>query len=156
MRLSFAYGSNMDPEQMARRCVSAVLDGVAELPAHRFVVTRDGYGSVAPEPAGTVHGVVWRLAEADERALDEYEGVPEGLYRKEVKLVYPPRHGTPVEVLIYVACEGAPGTPRPGYMETVVGAARRHGFPAAYVGELARWLVPEGPETGPGSSRRVG
>ena len=107
MKSYVAYGSNMHPEQMARRCAGAVLDGAALLPGHRFIVTREGYGSVVPDPAGTVHGVLWQLAEADERALDEVE------------------------------------------------AARRHGFPAAYLGELTRWLPPRGPETEPGSSRTV-
>jgi len=155
MKSYVAYGSNMHPEQMARRCAGAVLDGAALLPGHRFIVTREGYGSVVPDPAGTVHGVLWQLAEADERALDEYEGVPERLYAKEVKLVPTPARATPVEALIYVARERAPGTPQPGYMETVVEAARRHGFPAAYLGELTRWLPPRGPETEPGSSRTV-
>lgn len=154
MKSYFAYGSNMDPEQMARRCTGAVLDGVAVLTGHCFIVTRAGYGSVVPDPAGTVHGVTWRLTEADERALDEYEGVPEGLYRKDVKPVHVPPRIEPVEALVYVAREPVPGTPQPGYMEAVVHAARRHGFPAAYLAELLRWL-PGAPETEHRSGRRV-
>lgn len=150
MKPYFAYASNMDLEQMARRCAGAVLAGVAMLPGRRFIVTREGYGSVVPDSAGTVHGVAWQLTEADERALDAYEGVPEGLYRKEMELVHPRAQAKPLEALVYVARERARGTPQPGYMEAVVRAARWHGFPAAYLAELARWL-PGGSETAGGS-----
>lgn len=140
MQPYFAYGLNVDPEHMARRCPGSVLVGPARLPGHRFIVTRAGYGSVVRDPAAGVYGVVWRLGESNERSLDEYEGVREGLYRKERLRVYAGDGARPVEALIYVARDGRPGAPRPGYLEAVVRAARRQGFPAAYLNELERWL----------------
>jgi cation transport regulator ChaC len=140
----FAYGSNMDPERMGRLAPSASVEGPASLPSHRFVVTPDGYGSVLPDPAGTVYGVVWRLTGADEQALDAYEGVQEGLYRKTFRTVQPRSGGRPFEALIYISRDQRSGIPQPGYLESVVHAARRHGLPTEYVAELERWLPGKG------------
>jgi gamma-glutamylcyclotransferase (GGCT)/AIG2-like uncharacterized protein YtfP len=140
MKRYFAYGSNMDPEQMAARCPGAVLEGVGMLQGYRFLVTEAGFGSVVPDPDGTVYGVVWRLLPSDEAALDAYEGIPGGLYRKttaRVQLVSPAES---VDAMVYVATTDRPGRPKPGYLEAVLKAAQHHGFPAAYVDELARWL----------------
>jgi hypothetical protein len=45
--LHFAYGSNMDRRLMRRRCAGARLVGGAVLRDHRFIITTDGYASVA-------------------------------------------------------------------------------------------------------------
>ena len=48
--LHFAYGSNMHRGLMQARCPDARVVGRAVLRDHRFVVTRDGYASVAAAP----------------------------------------------------------------------------------------------------------
>ncbi len=140
MKRYFAYGSNMDPEQMAARCPGAVLEGVGALPGYRFLVTEAGFGSVVPDPGSTVYGVVWRLLPSDEAALDAYEGLSGGLYHKitaRVQLVSPAES---VDAMLYVATTERPGRPRPGYLEAVLRAAQHHGLPPTYLDELARWL----------------
>ena len=47
MPLYFAYGANMDVAAMATRCPGAKPVGTARLPRHRFIITGDGYASVA-------------------------------------------------------------------------------------------------------------
>ena len=81
MTLYFAYGSNMSRAPMRARCPSARDVGTATLAGHRLIVTSDGYASVVPEPGGTVHGLVWRLAPRDLAALNAYESLDTGLYR---------------------------------------------------------------------------
>ena len=39
-----------------------------------------------------------------------------------------------------MAAEEVAGTPNLGYLELVIAAARHHGLPEAYLGELAHWL----------------
>ena len=61
--------------------------GVAELADHRFVITADGYASVEPARARTVHGVLWRITPRDRVMLDAWENVGGGLYRAETLAV---------------------------------------------------------------------
>jgi len=78
--LHFAYGSNMSRALMAVRCPGATALGTATLVGWRFVVVRAGYGSIAPQPGGVVHGVLWRLGPRDLAAINAYESLDSGLY----------------------------------------------------------------------------
>ena len=66
---------------MRRYAPGARALGVAELAGHRFVITADGYASVEPARAQTVHGVLWRITPRDRVMLDAWENVGGGLYR---------------------------------------------------------------------------
>jgi len=138
--LHFAYGSNMDRALMLRRCPTAEAIGPARLDHWRFIVTRDGYASIVPAPGEVVHGVLWRLAPRDLAAVNAYESIDRGLYRRRVLMV---RGGGCVQALVYVAREvareRAAGRPKPGYQDLVVAAARAWNLPEDYVGKLARW-----------------
>ena len=137
-RLHFAYASNMDRTQMAVRCPDArVVDG-AVLDAMRFVIAESGYANVVPAPGEAVFGILWRISAADEAALDRYEGVRPGLYRREEVEVLT-TGGRRVRALVYLAADAGTGRPVPGYLERVVAAARHHGLPADYVARLASW-----------------
>src|SRR5262249_59519453 len=81
MTLYFAYGSNMSRAPMRARCPSAREVGTATLAGYRLIVTSDAYASAVPEPGGTVHGLVWRLAPRDLAALNAYENLATGLFR---------------------------------------------------------------------------
>jgi hypothetical protein len=134
----FAFGSNIVPAQMAKRCPGSTSLGGAELPDHRFRIGRRGYGTVEPEPGAVVHGLLWDLRPEDEAALDVYEGVRHGLYRKVKRTVR--LAGEAREAYVYVAADAEPGKAVAGYVERIVAAAEAHGFPAVYVEELRGWL----------------
>ncbi|MCZ7497295.1 gamma-glutamylcyclotransferase [Agrobacterium tumefaciens] len=78
--LYFAYGSNMDPNQMIERCPDAKLVGLACLPDHILCFPRRsknrgcGVSSIEPKIGHDTWGVVWELSEADLVALDKNEG----------------------------------------------------------------------------------
>lgn len=78
--LYFAYGSNLNMEQMRWRCPDAepLRDWV--LPDYRLIFR--GVADIEERKDGVVHGGLWRITDACERALDVYEGVENGLYRK--------------------------------------------------------------------------
>src|ERR1700704_1943306 len=82
MVLHFAYGSNMSRTLMRARCASAAARGTAQLPGWRFLITQDGYASIVPAAGATVHGVLWRLAPRDLAAINAYEALSVGLYRR--------------------------------------------------------------------------
>ncbi|HUZ71855.1 MAG TPA: gamma-glutamylcyclotransferase family protein [Stellaceae bacterium] len=134
MPLYFAYGSNMVPEQMAMRCPAARLLGTAVLAGHRFGIIRGGHGSVLRRRGAYVHGVLWRVSRGDQAALDRYEEVFRGLYRRERRVVR--AAGRTTAATVYVAAATAPGRPRTAYIAAIIAAAREFGFPAGYVAAL--------------------
>jgi gamma-glutamylcyclotransferase (GGCT)/AIG2-like uncharacterized protein YtfP len=121
---------------MARRCPGARLLGSAVLSGHRWLINRQGVATVVPDAKSDVHGLLWSCTEGDLAALDRYEGVATGWYTRQAVMVR--SETVPVEALIYVATDATPGKPRPGYLESVVRAARKAGLPAGYVAELER------------------
>ncbi len=133
----FAYGSNLSLAQMAKRCRGSRPVGKARLEGWRFRIMTRGYATVVPEPGAVVHGLLWNLTSEDERSLDEYEGVAEGQYTKEVL----PLHGAVGvdRAMVYVATDTEPGRPAGNYLERVTAAARDLGLPDDYVVELERW-----------------
>ena len=76
----FAYGSNLEPDQMRARCPGSRVLCRAILPDHVLVFrgfSRDWEGAVAtvePAPGEVVHGVVFEVTPADVESLDRYEG----------------------------------------------------------------------------------
>ncbi len=134
--LHFAYGSNMHVGLMRARCPDARVVGRAVLPRHRFVVTRDGYASVTAAPGGRVYGLLWRISPRDLAALNAYENIDAGLFRRVLLSVQ--MHGRSAKALVYIGRSGAPGRARAGYMELVATAAREAGLPSDYVDGLER------------------
>ena len=124
----FAYGSNMDVQQMAMRCPDATVIGVAKLPAHKFLINTHGVATVIPAKKHVVHGVLWEISKRDEASLDRCEGVASDFYRKAMVRVRV-MGGNETDALIYFASDEQPGTPRLGYLERVVAAAKYHGLP---------------------------
>ena len=129
----FAYGANMDRDAMLVRCPAAQLLGTERLAGYRFIIARAGFGGLVPDPAADVYGLLWELTANDVAALDEFEGVREGLYRKATLTVA----GGPA--LVYVPADYSRGSPQPGYLEAIVAAAQLHGLPPSYVNELSGW-----------------
>lgn len=137
MTLYFAYGSNMSRALMRRQCPDGTEIGRASLAGYRFIVTVDGYASIVPHPGGIVHGALWRLTPRDMAALNAYESLDSGLY---VRTTLPIHSGKKrVAAMVYIASARVEGSPRPGYLEAVIEAARDWKLPEAYVRSLVRW-----------------
>jgi gamma-glutamylcyclotransferase (GGCT)/AIG2-like uncharacterized protein YtfP len=135
--LHFAYGSNMSRPLMQARCRDAQALGIATLAGWRFVINREGYGSIAPRQGGRVLGVLWRLSARDLAAINAYESVSTGFYlRRQLAVRMGPRQAT---ALVYITRQGGEGRPRPSYIDLVVQAARDWDLPERYIRSLARW-----------------
>lgn len=89
----FAFGSNMDPAQMLRRCPSAQRLGTGRLAGYllAFAGQSRGWGSgvatVQRKPGTRTPGVLWSISAADLAELDRYEGHPVAYQRTEVKIL---------------------------------------------------------------------
>jgi gamma-glutamylcyclotransferase (GGCT)/AIG2-like uncharacterized protein YtfP len=135
--LHFAYGANMSRAVMRRYAPQARALGPAELTAYRFIITADGYASVVPERAQSVHGVLWRLTPRDRITLDGWENVDSGLYRAAILRVRSAGRHAPA--LVYLARPSGEGRSKPGYMELVITAARERDLPEPYIRSLQAW-----------------
>ena len=69
-RFYFAYGSNMDPEQMLTRCPRARSVGRGRIRHRRFVINSRGVATISPERDAKTWGGVWAISAAEEAALD--------------------------------------------------------------------------------------
>jgi gamma-glutamylcyclotransferase (GGCT)/AIG2-like uncharacterized protein YtfP len=131
----FAYGANMERAAMRRRCGGATPLGPAVLRGWRYVIAQ-GYGSVAPAAGCHVFGVLWRLTPRDLAALNAFESLDSGLYRRAMLTVE--TGGGRARALVYVGCRRGRRRPMPGYQERLVAAAQEWRLPRRYIAELAR------------------
>ena len=139
MTLHFAYGSNMARKGMGARCPGAEAVGPAILEDYRFIIMTDGYASVEPKLGQDVHGIMWRLTPRDLSSLNAYESLQAGLYRRALLPVLIDR--VRLNALVYLGHTSNEGRPRPGYMESVIEAAREWELPNDYVAGLRRWTM---------------
>lgn len=135
MTTYFAYGANIDAHHMAERCPHATRLALAFLADHSFGIAATGYGTVRSDPGSAVPGILWSLTEEDERALDAFEGVPEGLYRKSTKKITT-YDLTTVEAMIYLPTDDSPGHAVPGYVERIMEVGKTLGFSRHYLAGL--------------------
>jgi gamma-glutamylcyclotransferase (GGCT)/AIG2-like uncharacterized protein YtfP len=135
MTLYFAYGANMEGAAMRRRCPGAIALGAACLRGRRYVIAK-GYGTLASAPGASVHGVLWRLTPRCLAALNAFENLDSGLYRRVMLTIE--IAGKRKRVLIYTGRPGGKRRPMPGYQERVVAAAELWQLPPRYVAELRR------------------
>jgi len=142
MPLYFAYGSNMDVAAMAARCPRSKPLGPARLMRHKLVAMREGWLNATRDPHSIVHGILWDLALSDMPALDRYEGVASGLYRKAVQAVITATGAK--RALIYFGANVGPGAPPPGYIEGVIAAARSWRLPPAALAALSAFATNAG------------
>ncbi|MFL6796960.1 MAG: gamma-glutamylcyclotransferase family protein [Xanthobacteraceae bacterium] len=134
--LHFAYGSNMSRSMMAVRCREAQPLGVATVAGWRFVINRQGYGTLVACRGKRVHGVLWHLSARDLAALNAYENVDKGLYRRRnLPLHY---GGKQTVALVYLTRIGGHGIPAPAYIQLVLRAAAEWDLPDTYIASLRR------------------
>ena len=128
----FAYGSNMNLDQMAYRCPAAEAVCTAKLEGYElFFAGRPGNGvaSIRPKQGGTVVGVLWKLTEACGKSLDHYEGFP-ALYGKETVRVRG-SDGTEHRVTAYTMQEPysrIPAMPSMGYLAGILAGCEQNGI----------------------------
>ena len=138
MHFYFAYGSNMNRDQMNKRCPGATLLGPAMLPDFRLAFTiyspnrECGCADIVHSPGDTVHGLLYQLPDTDLRTLDKYEGHPNQYLRFSVAVHTP--DGGVIESESYHVVNKTPGLhPSPEYLGLILDASVEHGFPELYI-----------------------
>ena len=95
----FAYGSNLNFDQIAYRCPEATVVGTAKLDGYELAFRR-GYLTILPKEGATVEGLIWSITDHDESQLDCYEGYPT-FYDKETMTVTD-ADGAPHEIIFFM------------------------------------------------------
>lgn len=134
LTLYFAYGSNLDPEQMRARCASARPFALATLPRHQLVfrgASAHWGGAVASlrrAKQGAVRGVLYAMRSLDLLALDRFEGHP-FFYERYLRTVIDD-HGARWQAHVYIlpTSRARVGAPAERYLRVIADAYRRHGF----------------------------
>ena len=81
-----AYGSNLDPSQMASRCPHSPQRSTGWAVGWRITFGGEGWDGALPtlaeEPGGQVFVALYDVTAGDENTLDQWESATTGLYRK--------------------------------------------------------------------------
>ena len=140
MALYAAYGSNMDPAQMAKRCPHSPQRGTGWLEDWRLTFGGEGLGwegaltTLVEDPGERVFVALYELSEGDEASLDRWDGASIGYYRK-----FTVRIATldgDVVAWLYVLNDYEGGLPSARHLGIMADAAELAGAPADYVAAL--------------------
>jgi gamma-glutamylcyclotransferase (GGCT)/AIG2-like uncharacterized protein YtfP len=133
-----AYGSNLDPRQMAHRCPHSPLRGTGWLTGWRITFGGEGWDGALPtlveDPGSQIFVALYDVTEGDEASLDSWEGADHGLYRK-VRVRVATLEGEQL-AWVYVLDDFEGGTPSALTLGILADAADAAGAPADYVTEL--------------------
>lgn len=131
----FAYGSNMDFDQMAQRCSGAKFYRKGLLLGYRFAIDEACVATIIPENTGFVEGILWKVGANDLKQLDQYEGVANGCYRRANVDILRLHYDT-IEAIVYISNRPerkiADGTGSP-YMKRIAEVAYTVGFKTPYL-----------------------
>lgn len=144
--LYFAYGANMNSDQINQRAPGAKVVGVAALDGYdlaffgRSERWDGGLENAVRQPGATLWGVVYELSGPAFDRLDAWQGVRldgTGDYfhsSADLRAI----DGRTIAALMYRKSSlGDAVTPSAEYLDHIVAGARAHGLPADYVARLA-------------------
>lgn len=133
-KLYFAYGSNINLDQMAHRCPDATPLGMVTLPNYelRFRGNNGGHGvaTIARCHGAEVCGLLWQLTADCEMSLNRYEGYP-AVYGKQ-DVVVRDETGQRRRVMTYIMTNEwtrEPVFPSRAYYETIRRGYLQNGLP---------------------------
>ena len=142
--LYFAYGSNINLEQMEHRCPDARLVGPVTLQNYELQFRGSGFATVSPKKGSVVHGLLWKLTPKSEQALDRYEGYPRHYTKEQVSVRT--ADGAAVSVMAYIMAEPMcrqPALPSPYYYRAIQQGFEANGLPVESLEEAWNRTIDE-------------
>jgi gamma-glutamylcyclotransferase (GGCT)/AIG2-like uncharacterized protein YtfP len=135
-----AYGSNLDPRRMAERAPASPVFGTGWLRGWRLTFAGEelGWGgsmcTVVEDDRESVFVMLYDVPPLDEQALDVWEDIDLGMWRK-VRVRVHTLDGEPL-AWIYVLDAYEGGLPTSEHVTMIANAAERAGAPVDYVAHL--------------------
>ena len=151
--LYFAYGSNMNWDQMRDRCQSIRFDSIVKAEGYRLAFTRFsknrqcGVADIVASAGSDVWGVVFEIPDDEVNVLDKSEGYSRGrareknaYERRQLDVFRQGSNASPITVWTYVVVNNLKSPPKPSaeYKATILAGARYWKLPADYVEGLER------------------
>lgn len=130
----FAYGTNMNKEQISDRCSYAEPLSCAKYPEHKLIFNSRGVATIIPDSNSVVYGVLYEITQECLNKLDSFEGYPKHYDRKEIKVVN--KDGDLVEATVYIANDTEEGEPRGDDLRKALKGAKQHNLPSRYIKTL--------------------
>lgn len=127
--LYFAYGSNLNKEQMKRRCPDSKPLTRATLKGYRLVFNR--YLDIIESPDSEVVGALYEISEEDLRNLDRYEGFPK--YYDRIDVDVEDERGNRYIAFAYEMVRKGKEEPSHEYVEIVKKGYEDWGIPKGYL-----------------------
>ena len=143
----FAYGSNMNKEQITARCTKPKVVAAAKLADHQLaffghsVVWDGAEETVVPAPGHDVWGVIYDLSSSDRERLDNAQDArmdgSGSYFHSPVKVTS--QDGIVHSVLLFKKDKlGISEKPSQEYLNFIIQGAEENNLPAAYVGTLRK------------------
>lgn len=135
----FAYGSNMDHEQMQARCPGHRVIGIGRLSNYALVFTRwsrswnSGTADILPDRAREIYGVLYDLTLDDLKRMDKFADYPNSYIRQDVVVE---NQGEALPALTYVAIRQGVFLPSKAYLGKMIQGAEKNKVPDHYLGFL--------------------
>ena len=146
--LYFAYGSNINLNQMAVRCPDAKVVEPAVLENYELLFRGNGssfgVATIAPKEGSQVQGLLWKITPYCEMSLDIYEGYPR-LYEKQA-ITLCTKSGKQVQAMVYVMThekERLPTMPTRSYYTGIQEGFRQNGLPEQALKDALSNLIHE-------------
>lgn len=132
-----AYGSNINIEQMARRCptAKAVCKGILQ----NYQLTFRTFATIEAIQGTKTPVGIWRVQLTDVKALDRYEGFPQQ-YRKEKATVIT-ENGKEINAMVYIMNKGKPALPSAYYLATIVQGYKDFGLNADAIHQAIKYTT---------------
>lgn len=123
-KLYVAYGSNLNMEQMQRRCPTAEFVGTGIIENYELQFKgslHNAYATIAPREGASVPVGIWKIQKSDEGRLDVYEGYHAKGYRYYDKQNIPVQmDGKTINGMVYIMDQKMDfGNPSKGYYDVV-------------------------------------
>ena len=139
----FAYGSNMNLDQMRERRVSYENSRRALLRDYKLGFTKTskrynaGVADIVESKGNFVEGVLYEVTEEGMANLDKFEGIEQNVYKR-VKVVVQLESGEKLEAITYkvVSAEEPFIPPSKEYMDKIIKGAETHRLSKNYIQKL--------------------
>jgi len=135
----FAYGSNMNPEQMENRCPrNHKLLRKGTLEGWEFFINSRGVANIIMSENTNVYGLIFEISDRCLNCLDMHEGYPRIYQRDDLPIKFKRES---LNAWVYIDKNFIQvGRPRTNYLEPIIDAAIKFNFPGAYITHLQKFL----------------
>ena len=136
----FAYGTNMNREQMSNRCPFSKVLSKAKLEGYKLIFNSRGVATIIHDEDSKVYGVLYEINEKCLDKLKEFEGYPRFYKMDNVKVI--DKDNNQVEVLVFIATDLTKGQAREEHLNKILQGAQENNLPFEYIQNLKKRYGP--------------